>query len=110
MFTVTKRMEISGAHRLTLDYPSKCTNLHGHNWIIEVTLKSETLDVNGMVYDFTRIKDIVGAFDHADINNVLRESLNPTAENMARFLCERIPHCVKVSVQETEGNVAVYER
>jgi len=29
-------MEIAGAHRLELDYESKCSNLHGHNWIVTV--------------------------------------------------------------------------
>lgn len=37
------------------------------------------------------------------------EGLNPTAENMAKWLCDRIPHCIRVAVQETEGNTAVYE-
>ena len=36
MYTVIKRMEVSAAHFLKLSYPSKCENLHGHNWIITV--------------------------------------------------------------------------
>mgnify|MGYP000001762538 FL=1 len=109
MFTVTKRIEISGAHFLHLDYESKCTNLHGHNWIITVTVQNDTLDRNGMVVDFSKIKEIVNQFDHHVINDVLG-GLNPTAENIAKWLCDRIPHCIRVSVQETEGNVATYEK
>mgnify|MGYP004717453277 CR=1 FL=1 len=56
MYEVKKRFEISAAHKLDLDYDSKCTNFHGHNWIIDVYLQSETLDKNGMVLDFTHIK------------------------------------------------------
>lgn len=108
MFTVTKRMTVSGAHKLNLDYPSKCSNLHGHNWVITVTLKRNELDKNGMVYDFTKIKEIVNKLDHVFINNVV--DFNPTAENIAKFLCYIIPYCVKVTVQETEGNEATYER
>lgn len=108
MYIVKKRMEVSGAHCLHLDYDSKCNNLHGHNWIIDVTLENETLDKNGMIYDFTKIKDIVDQLDHAYINDVL--PTNPTAENIAKWLCDQIPHCVEVSVQETEGNVATYVR
>ena len=108
MYTVTKRLEISAAHHLSLDYESKCKNLHGHNWIIYVTCQSETLDTNGMVVDFKHIKNIVSnMLDHQYLNDVLQ--CNPTAENIARWICERVPHCVKVSVQESEGNVAVYE-
>ena len=108
MYTVTKRIEVSGSHVLNLPYDSKCGNLHGHNWIIDVTLQSETLDENGMVLDFTKIKEIVNKLDHAHINNIV--PFNPTAENMAKWLCDKIPYCVKVSVQETEGNVAIYEK
>ena len=109
MFTVTKRMEVSGAHYLHLDYESKCTNLHGHNWIINDCHKIDEVDHNGMVVDFSKIKEIVNRFDHALINDVMGD-INPTAENMAKWLCDRSPHCVRVSVQETEGNVATYEK
>ena len=108
MYIVKKRMEVSGAHHLVLDYDSKCRNVHGHNWIIEVTLKSETLNKNGMIMDFTKIKEIVNKLDHADLNEVLKV-INPTAENIACWLCKQIPYCVRVSVQETEGNEAIYE-
>ena len=43
------------------------------------------------------------------INDVLAD-LNPTAENMAKWICDHIPYCIRVSVQETEGNVATYEK
>lgn len=108
MYTVTKRLEISAAHQLFLNYESKCKNLHGHNWIIYVTCQSETLDANGIVVDFKHIKNLVSdVLDHQYLNDVLQ--CNPTAENIARWICEKVPHCVKVSVQESEGNVAVYE-
>lgn len=110
MYTVTKRIEISAAHRLELDYESPCCHLHGHNWIIEVTCKSEELNNNGMVVDFTELKRFVkDTFDHQLINNIFGLQ-NPTAENIAKFICDNIPHCVKVSVQESEGNVAIYDK
>lgn len=108
MYTVTKRIEVSGAHFLNLPYDSKCKNLHGHNWIIFVTCRRETLDESGMVVDFVKIKEIVNQLDHANINDVLGD-VNPTAENIARWLYERIPYCVRVEVQESEGNIATYE-
>ena len=108
MYTVTKCIEVSGAHKLNLPYQSKCKNFHGHNWIIFVTCESETLNDSGMVVDFVEIKDIVMELDHNNINEVLK-GINPTAENIARWICEQVPHCVKVEVQESEGNVAIYE-
>ena len=37
VYKITKRFEISGSHNLSLSYPSKCQQTHGHNWIIEIT-------------------------------------------------------------------------
>ena len=84
MFTVIKRMEISAAHKLILPYRSKCASLHGHNWIITVYCRSERL------------------------NAVL--PFNPTAENIARWVCKQIPQCYKVEVQESEANTVIYEK
>ncbi len=110
MYTVTKRLEIAGAHRLNLDYESKCNNLHGHNWIIYITCKSKNLNKNGMVIDFKTISTMVkNRLDHAYLNEVV-EGVNPTAENIAKWICDLVPYCVKVSVRESEGNTAIYER
>ncbi len=108
MYYVTKRIEISASHRLQLDYPSKCTNLHGHNWIITVHCRAACLDHNGMVTDFTDIKrTVMGKLDHAYLNDVV--PFNPTAENLARWICENVPNCYRVDIQESEGNTASYE-
>ena len=109
MFKVIKTLEISAAHKLSLNYESKCSNLHGHNWLVKVYCKSETLDENGMVTDFTYIsKWVQEVLDHKFINDIL--PWNPTAENIAKWISEQVPHCYKVEVQESEGNVAVYEQ
>lgn len=112
MYRVTKRMEIAGAHQLRLNYDSKCENLHGHNWIINVVCEvdNESDLTNGMVVDFTHIKRAVqDKFDHKYLNDIAPfDEINPTAENMARYICETVPHCVYVSVQESEGNIAEY--
>lgn len=108
MYYITKRIEISGAHQLRLDYDSKCTGLHGHNWIITVHCRSAELNESGMVTDFTYIKqEITDLLDHKNFNEVL--PFNPTAENIARWVCERVPNCYRVEVQESEGNIAAYE-
>ena len=109
MYTVIKRMEISASHSLTLPYPSKCENLHGHNWIITVYCRSKELNEYGMVVDFSQIKEVVqGALDHRHLNVVL--PFNPTAENIARWVCEQVPYCFKVEVRESEGNTVIYEK
>ena len=90
MYTVIKRMEISASHSLKLSYRSKCENLHGHNWIITVYCRSEVLNEDGMVVDFTHIKEtVMGRLDHQNLNEVV--SLNPTAENIARWYVSKFP-------------------
>ena len=121
MYYVQKTIEISAAHNLMLSYESKCENLHGHNWIIVVYCRAKELNRDGMVTDFTHIKRIVkDTFDHQYINAILNPNMaadhpeaegfiNPSAENIARWICDHVPNCYKVSVQESEGNVAIYE-
>ena len=112
MYYVSKRLEIAGAHQLKLDYESKCRNLHGHNWIVVIHCKSKELDENGMVCDFAIIKKMITEkFDHQEFNKIKPfDNINPTAENMAREFCNMIPNCYKVEVQESEGNIAIYEK
>lgn len=108
MYYITKRLEISAAHRLELSYPSKCTSLHGHNWIITIHCRAEKLNADGMVTDFTEVKRMVeNKLDHKVLNDVL--PFNPTAENMAAWICSIVPNCWRVDVQESEGNTASYE-
>lgn len=107
MYVVTKRMEIAGCHQLNLSYPSKCENLHGHNWIITVYCRAKKLNADGMVIDFKHVKEkIHGYLDHGHLNQLL--PFNPTAENIAKWVCDQFEQCYKVVVQESEGNIAVY--
>lgn len=107
MYTVIKNLEISAAHQLSLF--GECENLHGHNWIIKVYLRSEVLNEDGVVYDFTKIKDIVKKeLDHKNLNQIINR---PTAENIAKYICDLLGEkCFKVKVKETATNEAIYER
>ncbi len=110
MYELRKTVEISAAHSLQLPYESKCTRLHGHNWIITVCLRGEQLNESGMLMDFSEIKRRVKEpLDHRNLNEVL--PFNPTAENIAKWVCEQLqPLCYRVEVMESRDNFAIYEK
>jgi len=108
LYEIKKTLEISAAHYLPLEYESKCTQLHGHNWNVTVYLRARELNAAGMIMDFTEIKQkINGTLDHKVLNDVL--DFAPTAENLARYICEELaPFCYRADVEESAGNVASY--
>lgn len=106
---ITKRLEIDAGHRLC-NHESKCSNLHGHRYAIEVTCELlGDLDRIGRVVDFSVIKAVFGKWlddnvDHAFIVHdidPLREAImadggrvvvvdfSPTAENLAAWFIDR---------------------
>ena len=36
MYYIEKKLIISAAHNLSLDYESKCNSIHGHNWVFTI--------------------------------------------------------------------------
>ena len=94
MYELVVTDNFAAAHNLR-GYKGKCESLHGHNWKVEVTLAANTLDRLGMVMDFKEAKQALGAvlerYDHKYLNEVddFRE-INPTTENMARIIFERL--------------------
>lgn len=109
MYYIKKSLEVSASHNLNLDYESKCENMHGHNWNITIFLKSEKLNNNGMVMDFTIIKrKIMDKMDHKCLNEVF--DFNPTAENIAYWIKQELGEmCYRVEVEESKDNLAIYE-
>ena len=96
MYYIQKKLEISASHQLTVNYESKCSQVHGHNWVLTLYCKS-------------KVKRLIKRrLDHQHLNDVL--PFNPTAENIARWCTEQIPQCYKCTVQESEGNIACYEK
>lgn len=107
MYYLIKNLELSSSHFLKLNYESKCSSMHGHNWIIIVYCKNDKLNENGMIVDFAEIKKIVMTLDHQCINDYIKQ---PTAENIAEYLCKNIPFCYKIKVQESKNNTVLYEK
>ena len=138
MYTLKTASGFDSAHFLK-GYNGKCSNIHGHRWVVEVVVSSEKLisegEKRGMIIDFGDLKKalraITDSFDHALIyeKGSLRENtvealkdegfrlieteLRPTAENFAKMfydmLTESLMKPLSVTVYETPDNCAVYE-
>jgi 6-pyruvoyltetrahydropterin/6-carboxytetrahydropterin synthase len=122
MFEVMIERNFSSAHQLR-GYKGKCENLHGHNYKIEIYARGRELDKIGLLVDFVELKaaadDVVNFLDHRNINELppFDDTLNPSAENLARFILERVAKRIddervqiyKVRCFETPTSVATYQ-
>lgn len=131
MYKIKKTFHLAYGHRL-LNYKGKCENLHGHNGVVEVMLKSGELNSEMMVMDFTELGKTIKAWldenlDHkvilakADpLAPVLRDQgqacflteANPTAEILAKLVYDaaramKLP-VHKVAFWETPTAMASY--
>jgi 6-pyruvoyltetrahydropterin/6-carboxytetrahydropterin synthase len=104
MYTVTIETEFSAAH-IIRGYNGPCSRPHGHNWKVTVNAKTELLDNLGMSVDFyvlqQKTEEITGRFDHRDINTIppFDKVLNPTSENIARYIFEELKKILPVQIQ-----------
>lgn len=57
----TRRIQFCAGHRV-FGHESKCSHLHGHNYVVEITAEADTLDTIGRVVDFSVIKERVGGW------------------------------------------------
>lgn len=94
MYELVVQKEFAGAHSLR-GYDGECERLHGHNWKVEVTLRSKELDNLGMVIDFKIVKEMIGKilsrFDHSYLNELEEFSHeNPTTENVSKIVYENL--------------------
>ncbi len=94
MFELDIEREFSAAHRLK-GYKGNCAELHGHNWTVQVFIKSERLDEVGIALDFKVLKKeldaILAGLDHKDLNNVPEfADKNPTSERLAQYVYKRL--------------------
>ncbi len=127
---ITRRAVFSAAHRLHSDSLNevendalygKCNNPygHGHNYVLEVTVKGEIDPINGMVMNLTDLKAIIerrllSHMDHRHLNLEVPffEGIVPTAENIAyvcwRELARELTSLYEVKIYETENNYALY--
>ena len=121
MFILTLKSEFSAAHRL-VNYPGVCSNIHGHNWKVEIKVATDELDESGMAIDLTLLQDklqkVILPFDHQTINKIEPfDKLNPTSENISYYFFQQfkkeLPNeirLVELTVKESDTFSATYSQ
>ena len=110
MYEVSVEQQFASAHALR-NYKGKCENPHGHNYKVRVTLQGRELDHAGLLLDFKELKQVmkpvIDRLDHQMINDIAPfTTLNPSAENLARYFYDETSSSLKHS---TSGRVSVKE-
>lgn len=130
--TVSRKAHFNAAHRLYRkdwsfekndDIFGKCNNpnFHGHNYELIVSVTGDIDKETGYVIDIKMLKDIIkteieDAFDHKNLNIEVPEfkDLNPTAENIAIVIYDKIKPKLKtdldleITLYETPRNFVSY--
>ena len=120
MYELKVASRFAAAHNLRNFY-GKCEDLHGHNWLVEVFVRSDQLDNAELVMDFGVIKKhlagVLDEIDHKYLNELpFFQENNPSSENIARFIFTRLAPQVnqgsvklyKVAAWESENSCAAY--
>lgn len=106
MYEITIKKSFSAAHILR-EIGGKCEDLHGHNFVVEISVTALDLNKEGILIDFRILKKwtdkILKELDHKYLNEIeYFTERNPSSEHMARFIFDRISikarrHHVEVS-------------
>jgi 6-pyruvoyltetrahydropterin/6-carboxytetrahydropterin synthase len=107
-YILSKEFKFEAAHRIINNYSGKCSNFHGHCWVVVVYIEGYELDERNMLVDFNEIKVlrewINENLDHTSIlwekdpmlsslkehsQKVFSTKLNPTSEHLAQIILEK---------------------
>lgn len=86
----------------------RCKNMHGHNYLVEVRLRGPIDPQTGFLIDFFEVQKVadpvIKEMDHCVLNDI-KGLENPSAENIARFIFEKLkgplPQLIQITVHET---------
>lgn len=113
---ISKAFTFEASHQLP-QHPGKCKRLHGHSWVLTVSVHGRINPDTGMVMDFTDLKrevqPLILALDHEHLGNgyamvsrgdglLERKHLpstvpgltlqNPTSEELLWWIADHLPH------------------
>jgi 6-pyruvoyltetrahydropterin/6-carboxytetrahydropterin synthase len=106
MFTISVERHFRASHQLTLPDGSK-EPVHQHDWVVTADVSSERLNNMGVVMDFqvlqAMIDKTVAGFDNKALESIRYfQKNNPSAENVAKYIYEKLrielPEGVKLQI------------
>jgi len=112
VYEVTIKKSFSAAHVLR-EIGGKCEDLHGHNFMVEVTVRGESLNAEDILIDFRVLKqwtnEILERLDHKYLNDIdLFRNINPSSERIARYIHDQLADQIK-SLHLNVARVTVWE-
>ena len=113
MFVVSVQAHYDSAHFLR-NYHGKCERMHGHRYVVELTLATNELDEAGIAFDFVIVKkhlrDLAERLDHENLNELPPfDKLEPSAENQARYFYEEMRRLLPTNMSRAVLYVKVWE-
>ncbi len=122
MYEIDIKREFSAAHCLN-GYQGNCSEMHGHNWIVQAFVSADELDDVGIAMDFRTLKkeldSIISELDHKNLNTLeIFSGKNPSSELLAKHIFDRLAEKIdsdrisvsKVRACESSGTGASYYR
>jgi 6-pyruvoyltetrahydropterin/6-carboxytetrahydropterin synthase len=93
VFDLTIESTFSAAHAIVI--AGRREPLHGHDWHITATISGPALDHDGLLCDFhaveSALRELIAPFHNRNLNETAPfDRLNPTAENIARYLATEL--------------------
>ena len=110
MYTVSVQAHYDAAHFLR-NYKGKCERLHGHRYVVEAALQTDTLNESGIAFDFVDLKRelraLADGLDHENLNDLpyFRER-ETSAENQARYFFDEL----RKRLPEEQAGALIYTR
>lgn len=123
---ISRRFTFSAAHSINnpkwsdaenSKFFGKCSNVHGHNYVLWVHACGPIAADTGMITNITDLKriteSVLAILDHGNVNNVIVSPLG-TTEMLAKWIHDQlIPHLphhlsLQIELEETENNRVFY--
>jgi 6-pyruvoyltetrahydropterin/6-carboxytetrahydropterin synthase len=129
MYELNKDFHFAAAHFIPHADAGACSDVHGHTYVVNITVAGNQLDELGFLVNFSTLKKLVHKkFDHTLMNDHPEftksfkdgdPSQYPTTEVVAKTISDIIngyleektvntPKCLQVIVRETPTSYVVY--